>query len=49
MLYRLIVLQAFKDAQNSGQGDMRSVLQATFSSLDSGFLADSHLSLVVRK
>lgn len=40
--------QAFKDAQNSGQGDMRSVLQATFSSLDSGFLADSHLSLVDR-
>ena len=45
---RVIVMQAFKNAQASGQGDMQSVLQATFSALDSGFLADPRLSLLVR-
>ena len=41
-------MQAFEAAHATGQGDMQSVLQATFTSLDEGFLADTHYSSMVR-
>ena len=41
-------MQAFKAAQATGQGDMHSMLQGTFTSLDEGFLADTHHSSMVR-
>lgn len=44
----LHVMQAFTTAQATGQGDMQSVLQATFTSLDEGFLADTQYSSMVR-
>ncbi|KAL3138198.1 hypothetical protein ABBQ38_005422 [Trebouxia sp. C0009 RCD-2024] len=40
--------KAFEAAQATGQGDMQSVLQATFTSLDEGFLADTRLSSMDR-
>lgn len=40
-------MQAFEAAHATGSGDMQSVLQATFTSLDEGFLADSHYSIMV--
>ena len=42
------IVQAFEAAHATGQGDMQSVLQATFTSLDEGFLADTHLPSMVR-
>lgn len=40
-------MQAFKAAHATGNGDMQSVLQATFTSLDEGFLDNTDYSIMV--
>ena len=40
-------MQIFEQALASGQGDMQSVLQASITSLDEAFLADTQVSSLV--
>ena len=41
------LVQVFQQAQGCEQGDMQHMLQASISSLDEGFLADTHIPSLV--